>query len=437
MASGTLRIQSYAARFSAPIPDADILVTGDGFTANVTTGEDGNAPDFTIPTPDCIYSLDENNDTVRPYALVDITASKAGYRTVRIENVQIFPGQITLAQPELVPSGGEVQPIADEPIVIPPHALWAGTGGSGPAPDEDIPIPSVLDRVIVPLKITVHLGKPAASAQNVTVGFQEYIANVASSEVYPTWPEQALRANIHAQISLALNRIYTEWYPSKGYTFNITNSTSYDQYFVYGRTIFDVMTRLTADIFNTYVRKTGTVNPYYTEYCDGKSVTCPGMKQWGTVTEAEKGKNALQILQYYYGSDTEIVRTSNIQAIPESYPGSPLRVGSTGTAVYTLQRQLNRITKDYPFFGLLTVDGIFGQAMKSTVEKFQKQFGLTVDGVVGRATWYKISYVYRSKCTKPRWARTGPGARQTRAGPPAAAASPPAKAGGGCSPAAR
>ena len=175
------------------------------------------------------------------------------------------------------------------------------------------------------------------------------------------WPEQALRANIHCQISLALNRIYTEWYPSKGYSFNITNSTSYDQYYVHGRTVFDVMVRLTDDIFNTYIRKTGTVNPYYAEYCDGKSVTCPGLKQWGTVTLANQGRSALSILKYYYGSNIEIIRTNNIQSIPQSYPGSPLRQGSTGAAVFTLQRQLNRITKDYPFLGLLTVDGIVGR----------------------------------------------------------------------------
>ena len=182
----------------------------------------------------------------------------------------------------------------------------------------------------MPKNITVHLGRPAASARNVTVSFRDYIANVASSEVYPTWPIEALKANIHCQISLALNRIYTEWYPSKGYTFNITNSTSYDQYYVHGRTVFDVMVKLTDDIFNTYIRKTGTVNPYYSEYCDGKSVTCPGLKQWGTVTLANQGRNALSILKYYYGSDIEIVRTSNIQSIPRSYPGSPLRRGRPG-----------------------------------------------------------------------------------------------------------
>ena len=208
------------------------------------------------------------------------------------------------------------------------------------------------------------------------------------------WPEQALRANIHAQISLALNRVFTEWYKSKGYNFQITNSTSYDQYYVHGRDIFEPMDRITDDIFNTYVRRPGTIDPYYTEYCDGKSVTCNGMKQWGTVTLAESGKSALEILKYYYGNNLEIVRTDNIADIPESYPGTLLRIGSTGEAVRTIQRQLNRIAKDYPSFGTLEVDGVYGQITADVVKKFQKQFGLTQDGVVGRSTWYQISYIY-------------------------------------------
>ena len=190
-----------------------------------------------------------------------------------------------------------------------------------------------------------------------------------------TWPEQALRANIHCQISLALNRIYTEWYPSRGYNFNITGSPGYDQAYVHGRTVFDVMVRLTDDIFSTFIRKTGTVNPYFSEY---------------------QGRSALSILRYYYGNDVEVIRTSNIASIPESYPGSPVRRGDRGPSVFTLQRQLNRITKDYPFFGTLTPDGIFGEQMAETVKRFQRQFSLTADGVVGRQTWYKISYIYVS-----------------------------------------
>ena len=392
--TGTLRIQTFAARQSAPMEGVTVAVQGDGFTLHCITDATGSAADIPVEAPACALSLDEDN-TIRPYAVVSLTAAKSGYRTVRIEGIQIFAGQITLAQPAMIPVTEEGKDIPDAPIVIPPHPLFAGSGGSGAQPVENC-TPRVLDKVIIPKNITVHLGKPAASARNVTVSFRDYIANVASSEVYPTWPEQALRANIHCQISLALNRIYTEWYPSKGYTFNITNSTSYDQYYVHGRTVFDVMVRITDDIFNTYLRKRGTVNPYYSEYCDGKSVTCPGLKQWGTVTLANQGRTALQILRYYYGSDIEIVRTNNIQSIPQSYPGSPLRQGDSGTAVFTLQRQLNRITKDYPFLGKLTVDGVFGAKMTATVKAFQKQFNLTADGVVGRQTWYKISYIYVS-----------------------------------------
>ena len=392
--TGTLRIQTFAARQSAPMEGVTVTVQGDGFTLHRITDVTGSAADIPIEAPACALSLDESN-TTRPYAIVSLAATKPGYRTVRIEGIQIFAGQVTLAQPQMLPVTEEDRDIPNAPIVIPPHALFAGSGGSGPQPRENC-TPRVLEQVIIPKNITVHLGKPAAAARNVTVSFRDYIANVASSEVYPTWPEQALRANIHCQISLALNRIYTEWYPSKGYTFNITNSTSYDQYYVHGRTVFDVMVRITDDIFNTYLRKRGTVNPYYSEYCDGKSVTCPGLKQWGTVTLANQGRTALQILKYYYGNDIEIVRTNNIQSIPQSYPGSPIRQGDSGTAVFTLQRQLNRITKDYPFLGKLTVDGVFGSRMAATVRAFQKQFNLTADGMVGRQTWYKISYIYVS-----------------------------------------
>lgn len=397
MTTGILRIQAFAARKSAPVEGVRIAITGDGFAAVRHTDSQGNAEDVTIQTPACRLSLEEQNTTQRPYAVCSLTASKPGYRTVRIQGVQIFPGQVTLAQPEMIPETEAGRDVPDVPVVIPEHPLFAGQGGSGARPVVECPAaPLVLDRVVIPKTITVHLGKPSASARNVTVSFRDYIANVASSEVYPTWPEQALRANIHCQISLALNRIYTEWYPSKGYSFNITNSTSYDQYYVHGRTVFDVMVRLTNDIFNTYIRKKGTVNPYYAEYCDGKSVSCAGLKQWGTVTLANQGKNALQILRYYYGNDVEIVRSDNIRSIPQSYPGSPLRQGSSGPAVFTLQRQLNRIAKDYPFLGKLNVDGVFGAQMASTVRAFQKQFNLTADGVVGRQTWYKISYIYVS-----------------------------------------
>ena len=211
-----------------------------------------------------------------------------------------------------------------------------------------------------------------------------------------SWPEEALRANIIAQVSLALNRIWTEWYPSRGYSFNITGSPGYDQAYVNGRTVFAVMERLTAELFNTFVQRSGDAEPYFTEYCDGKTVTCPGMKQWGTVDRAREGLNALQILRYYYGNRVQLVTTNNIAAIPSSYPGSPLRRGNTETNVRILQKQLSRIAKDYPSFGKPAVTGTFDEATENSVKKFQKQFSLTADGIVGKATWYKISYVYVS-----------------------------------------
>lgn len=189
-----------------------------------------------------------------------------------------------------------------------------------------------------------------------------------------SWPKEALRANIIAQVSLALNRIWTEWYPSRGYSFNITGSPGYDQAYVNGRTVFAVMERLTAELFNTFVQRSGDAEPYFTEYCDGKTVTCPGMKQWGTVDRAREGMNALQILRYYYGNRVQLVTTDNIAAIPSSYPGSPLRRGSTGTNVRILQKQLSRIARDYPSFGKPAVTGTFDEATENSVKKFQKQF---------------------------------------------------------------
>ena len=396
MCNGTLRVQTYAARESAPVGNVRIrLRSADSQSAQemefYTDGE-GNALDLELPAPPASLSLDENA-TQRPYSVWDLTADKEGYQTLTLEGLQLFAGQMTLAELEMRPMQrlGAPAPLPDS-FETPPHQLYSpGSEAPSSAPVQFCePAPAVLTAPIIPETITVHLGKPAASAQNVTVSFRKYITNVASSEVYPTWPEQALRANIHAQISLALNRIFTEWYPSKGYNFNITNSTSYDQYYVHGREIFEPMERITDDIFNTYVRREGTIEPYYTEYCDGKTVSCPGMKQWGTVDRANEGKNALQILRYYYGNNIEIVRTNNIQGIPQSYPGTALRRGDSGEDVRIIQRQLTRIAKNYPAFGKPGTDGVFGAATEASVKAFQKHFNLTADGLVGRSTWYSV-----------------------------------------------
>ncbi|MFI3168483.1 MAG: peptidoglycan-binding protein [Faecalibacterium sp.] len=391
MPTGFLRIQTFAAQKTAPIPDVTITVTCDDFTTHVLTDAEGNAADIGIEAPDASFSLDEFNSTVLPYALCDLTAYKEGYQPITIYGSQIFAGQVTLASLTLIPLDETLPRTQDAPVDIPVHSLFAGDGGNGPAPLDT----RVLNQVVIPTTIKVKLGTPTSSASIATVSFREYIANVASSEIYPTWPEQAIRANIYCQISCVLNRIYTEWYTSKGYSFDITSSPSYDQYYVAGRTIFATMERIANEIFDTFIRKTGTVNPYYAGYCDGKLVNCAGLKQWGTVDLANAGRSALQILQNYYTS-IELARSTNIAAIQASYPGTALRQGSTGSDVSTLQRQLNRIAKAYPAFGTLTVDGIFGASMAATVVRFQRQFNLTADGIVGRATWYQISYIYVS-----------------------------------------
>ena len=401
MSIGTLQIFSRSATDGIPVPGVTARirpVSSEGTFRNVTTDDSGYADPVHLWAPDKSYSLDESNDSVLPYSVYNITVDHEGYYPIVVNGVQVFDGQNAMVDLNMVPlEENSVFRSLPEVFEIPEHSLFAEDGGSGNQPA--VLCERILNQVVIPNKIVVHLGTPSSSARNVTVPFRDYIKNVASSEIYPTWPEQALRANIHAQISLALNRVFTEWYRSKGkgYDFDITNSTSYDQYYVHGRNIFESISKLVDEIFDTYLQKGDAIEPYYAEYCDGKSVSCAGMKQWGTKDLADKGYSAIQILRYYYGDNIRLVTTDNIQDVQESYPGTPLRVGSTGDAVRTIQRQLNRIVKNYPGLGSIpNVDGVFGTDTERTVKNFQKQFSLTADGVVGRATWYKISYIYAS-----------------------------------------
>ena len=252
------------------------------------------------------------------------------------------------------------------------------------------------DAVVVPEYITVHLGPPDSNARNVTVPFVDYIKNVASSEIYPTWPESAIRANILAQISIALNRIYLEYYRSRGYDFDITNSTQYDQAFQYGRDYFSNISQIVDEIFNTYVVKQGTVQPYYTEYCDGINVTCPGLSQWGTVALANQGYSPYEILQYYYGDNIDL-RRADIAPTFQTYPGYPLRLGDVENNVLEVQRWLNRIAQNYPSIPIIpNTDGSFGRTTENAVKQFQRIFNLTPDGIVGEATWYTIRRIYNA-----------------------------------------
>lgn len=253
-------------------------------------------------------------------------------------------------------------------------------------------MPTVLP--FIPQRITVHLGSPNSDAENVTVFFSDYVKNVASSEIYPTWDESALRANILAIVSFALNRVYTEFYRSRGYDYDITNSTAFDQYFVNGRSFFDNVSRLVDELFNDYLRRPGFVEPLAAKFCNGTTVTCEGLSQWGSQNLAEQGYNSTEILQSYYG-DVEIVPNAPIQGITSSYPGTPLRRGITGPSVVTIQTELNRISQSYPAIPKIpVVDGIFGSRTEAAVRKFQEVFNLAPDGIVGPATWYALVRIY-------------------------------------------
>ena len=246
----------------------------------------------------------------------------------------------------------------------------------------------------IPQNITVHLGSPNSDAENVTVSFSDYVKNVASSEIYPTWDESALRANILAIVSFALNRVYTEFYRSRGYDYDITNSTAFDQYFVKGRSFFDNISRLVDELFNDYLRRPGFVEPLAAKFCNGTTVTCEGLSQWGSQYLAEQGYNSTDILENYYG-DVEIVPNAPIQGITTSYPGTPLRRGTTGPSVVTIQTALNRISQSYPAIPKIpAVDGIFGSRTEAAVRKFQEVFNLAPDGIVGPSTWYALVRIF-------------------------------------------
>ena len=394
MATGFLQVM-VTTQTALPLENVKITVidSASGKTLEdktVYTDDSGKTPLIELETIDRQYTLDEDNTTVLPYKNYDLIVEKEYFIRGQITAAQIYDSEITIQTIGLMPrptdfgnefeselNRGQVQKLFD----VQPN-LQEGRNDY------------VLQRVVIPETVTVHLGRPDASRQNVTVPFRTYLKSVAASEIYPTWPEQALRANIHCQISFILNRIYTEWYRSRGYNFDITNSTSFDQKYIHNRATFESTDRIVDEIFNTYVTRQFNREPYFTEYCDGKQVTCNGLKQWGTVDLANRGMNALEILRYYYGDDIQINETDYISSVNSSYPGYALRRGSTGENVRIIQAQLNRISDNYPAIGKQTVDGVFGTSTENAVKTFQRIFNLTSDGVVGKSTWYKISYIY-------------------------------------------
>lgn len=393
MATGYLLIQARTAQDAVPLGGVHIRLMDDqGRTfQELVTDENGETPVISLETVSRTLSLNPYYSGL-PYINYQILASAPGFNSLRVMEIPIFEGETAVQPLALIPMR-QVQrlPVRTElSIGKPAVAMRETRQQEGPVAE-----PYVLRQVVIPNPITVHLGRPDAAASNVQVSFSDYVKNVASSEIYPTWPEAALTANIYAIITFALNRIFTEWYKSRGYDFDITNSTAYDQYFIYGRPIYESISRIVDRIFNEYLRRQGHTAPYFTSFCNGTTATCAGLSQWGSVTLAEQGLSPIQILRSYYPQDIEIAETNAVTGVLSSYPGTLLRTGSTGLDVETIQTYLNRIRRNYPAIPAITdAAGSFGSSTEAAVRKFQSIFNLASDGIVGKATWYKISSIY-------------------------------------------
>lgn len=395
MAIGYLSIQARTAHDAVPLGGVSVKIMDDKGNTLYTLTTDENGGTQTVPLETVDKSFSQNPYySGTPYNYYNVSAQAAGFNTLYISNIPIFDGETAMLPLALIPMQELQRSPAQAEINIgkPAISMTGQRNQEGPAMST-----YVLRQVVIPNPITVHLGAPNASVSNIQVSFSDYVKNAASGEIYPTWPEAALTANIYAIITFALNRVYTEWYRSRGYNFDITNSTAYDQYFLYGRPIYDSISRIVDQIFNEYVRRQGQNAPYFTSFCNGTTTTCSGLSQWGTVTLADRGLTPIQILRSYYPDDIEIAETNIVTGVVTSYPGTPLKTGSTGLDVQTIQTYLNRIRRNYPAIPAITDGtGVYGNSTQSAVTKFQSIFGLQSDGIVGKATWYKLSSLYSS-----------------------------------------
>lgn len=393
MAIGYLTIQARTAHDALPLSGASvrILNTQGASVYELTTDENGDTHAIPLETLDKSFSLSPYYSGI-PYTSYNVLVRASGFNSLYVADIPIYDGERAVLPVSAIPmQERQRSPIQAVIYVGAPAVSLTGARSQ----EEPSGTPYILRQVVIPDPITIHLGAPSAAAANVQVSFPDYVKNVASSEIYPTWPAAALTANIYAIITFALNRIYTEWYRSRNYEFDITNSPAYDQYFVYGRPIYDSISRIVDNIFDEYVRRQGQISPYFTSFCNGTTATCSGLSQWGTVTLAEQGLIPLEILRSYYPKDIEIAQTDIRTGILSSYPGSPLRVGSTGLDVQTIQTRLARIRRNYPAIPAITdAEGQFQNSTQAAVTKFQSIFNLTPDGIVGKSTWYKISQLY-------------------------------------------
>ncbi|WP_035282524.1 MULTISPECIES: S8 family serine peptidase [unclassified Clostridium] len=400
---GRLKIQCFRGDDYIPIDGARITVRTAAGSENVNsiqlvTDTVGLTQIIELTAPPLEYSLNPNSNQI-PYSLYDISVERDGFNPIIIRGCQVFPTQVAYQVCNLTSSAGRGS-MRQEVINIQPNTLNGNFPPKIPEdPEKPLPAPTsgvVLPQPIVPEYIIVHQGGPDdPSAPNYKVPFKDYIKNVASSEIYSTWNESAIRANVFCIVSFTLNRIFTEWYRGKGKNFDITSSTAYDHAFSYGRNIYDSISAIVDEIFSTYVRRPGAKQPLLTQYCDGKSVTCPQwLSQWGSQQLAQQGMVPFDILKNYYGSDIELTTAEKVAGSPQSYPGKPLKIGDSGPEVRTIQNQLNRIARNYPLIPKVAEDGQFNQKTADAVKTFQQIFTLPQTGIVDYATWYRISDVY-------------------------------------------
>jgi len=396
---GFLQIQAVSDNNQIPVADATIEIANTGEPnkplERITTDADGITERISLDAPPVEFSMEPTDN--QPYSEYNLKISAPGYEDTIISGVQILSGEVGLQNIRMTPAAGNER--LYNPIVIGGHTLWEFYPPKI-AEAEIKPMDErgeiVLSRVVIPEYIVVHDGTPTdTSALDYYVPFQEYIKNVASCEIYATWSESTITANVLAILSFTLNRVYTEWYRGKGYDFTITSSTAFDHKWIYQKTIYENISQIVDSIFTNYLSRPNVTQPILTQYCDGKRVTCPNwMSQWGSKYLGDQGYTPIEIIRNYYGDDMYINEAEIISGIPASWPGYDLSIGSTGQKVSMIQEQLNRIAQNYPSIPTVLIDGNYGESTKSAVEQFQRIFNLPVTGIVDYPTWYKISQIY-------------------------------------------
>lgn len=395
---GKLQINVVTIIGNRPVAGARVRVYVSGNPDNVlyelVTNESGLTDEIELETPDIAYSISPSEP--QPYSEYTVDVRAEGYEDAEVSSTEVLPDTTAILEVRMTPLAESQQFTR---IVIPPHTLFGNYPPKIAEPEITQSAESgeiVLNRVVIPEYIIVHDGVPNDdTAQNYWVRYRDYIKNVASCEIYATWTDAAIRANVLAIMSFTLNRVFTEFYRNRGFDFTITSSTAFDHKFVYGRNIYDTISQIVDEMFGNYLARPGIKQPILTQYCDGERVTCPNwMTQWGSQDLGKRGYSAIEILRYYYGDSIYIATAEEVSGVPSSYPGYDLEVGSYGESVLTIQEQLNTISESYPAIPRVSEDGIYGNATANSVRIFQSVFNLPQTGVVDYRTWYRISEIY-------------------------------------------